>query len=108
MDTVTVTGVAMITVDIMNQTRPGSPITSLEPTAIKLQIPEMMGGHTLSIALYDLTDNSLVECSYKTDAIFNVIDLSNIDVAGHSLRAFVWENDTIVPTDLTTDYYYCD
>lgn len=104
--TVNVAGAALIEIDLMNQTRPGSAIEGLESTAYKLQIPESMGGHTLIIALYSLDENRLLDCVYRENVTSVEFDLSNTNVSGCKLRAYVWENDTMTPTELTTDFYY--
>ena len=100
-DAVTVTeGQALITIDLMNQTRAGSAVPALEATAIKAQLPAA-ADRIVILALY-AQDNTLKNVVYEEAALAGekvsaVIDLSDVNVAGCELRAYVWENGTLVP-----------
>ena len=100
-DAVTVTeGQALITIDLMNQTRAGSAVPALEATAIKAQLPAT-ADRIVILALY-AQDNTLKNVVYEEAALAGekvsaVIDLSDVNVAGCELRAYVWENGTLVP-----------
>ena len=98
---ISVTGQALITIDLMNQ-RAGSEITALEATAIKAQIPDD-ADRIVVLVLY-AQDGTLEEVVYENaelvgETVSAIINLSDIDVTGCTLKAFVWEQGTLTPID---------
>ena len=92
-DTVSVTGKALITIDLMDQENIGGVISALEATAIRAEIGETK--RTIVLALFN--GDTLEKVVYTADVTQAVIDLSSDNVTGKTLKAFVWENNTLAP-----------